>query len=100
MEYADFEGIIPDGEYGAGAVVVWDRGRWEPIERLVGPQRIETGWHELGDVDRRPARPGGSSRLPVPIRRDYWYAELNSGVAVSIYRDLNTGQWFLQGLLD
>jgi bifunctional non-homologous end joining protein LigD len=31
MEYADFEGIIPAGEYGAGAVVLWDRGRWEPI---------------------------------------------------------------------
>ncbi len=32
MEYADFEGIIPAGEYGAGAVVLWDRGRWEPID--------------------------------------------------------------------
>jgi bifunctional non-homologous end joining protein LigD len=29
-EYADFEGTIPAGEYGAGAVMLWDRGRWEP----------------------------------------------------------------------
>lgn len=29
-EYADFEGTIPAGEYGAGAVILWDRGRWEP----------------------------------------------------------------------
>ncbi|MEO1301815.1 MAG: DNA ligase D [Myxococcota bacterium] len=32
LEYADFEGVIPDGNYGAGAVILWDRGRWEAIE--------------------------------------------------------------------
>jgi bifunctional non-homologous end joining protein LigD len=31
IEYADFEGTIPDGNYGAGAVIVWDRGAWRPI---------------------------------------------------------------------
>jgi bifunctional non-homologous end joining protein LigD len=31
-EYGDFEGIIPAGEYGGGTVVLWDRGRWEPLE--------------------------------------------------------------------
>jgi bifunctional non-homologous end joining protein LigD len=31
LEYGDFEGIIPKGNYGAGAVIVWDRGRWNPI---------------------------------------------------------------------
>src|SRR3989442_9309777 len=32
LEYGDFEGIIPEGNYGAGAVIVWDRGRWLPLE--------------------------------------------------------------------
>ena len=30
MEYADFEGVIPAGEYGGGDVIVWDRGTWTP----------------------------------------------------------------------
>jgi bifunctional non-homologous end joining protein LigD len=30
LEYADFEGVIPKGEYGGGDVIVWDRGTWEP----------------------------------------------------------------------
>ena len=32
LEYGDFEGIIPEGNYGAGAVIVWDRGEWVPLE--------------------------------------------------------------------
>jgi bifunctional non-homologous end joining protein LigD len=32
IEYGDFEGIIPEGNYGAGAVIVWDRGLWVPLE--------------------------------------------------------------------
>ncbi len=32
LEYAEFEGVIPEGEYGAGEVIVWDIGRWVPLE--------------------------------------------------------------------
>jgi bifunctional non-homologous end joining protein LigD len=38
VEYADFEGVIPHGNYGAGESIVWDRGRWaivgDPEESL------------------------------------------------------------------
>ncbi len=31
LDYAGFEGHIPEGHYGAGDVIVWDEGRWMPI---------------------------------------------------------------------
>ena len=31
MSYNSFEGTIPKGQYGAGTVIIWDRGTWEPV---------------------------------------------------------------------
>jgi DNA ligase D-like protein (predicted 3'-phosphoesterase) len=33
LDYADFEGVIPDGEYGAGTVLVWDAGPYRNLSR-------------------------------------------------------------------
>jgi len=57
VEYLNFEGNIPKGEYGGGSMIVWDRGRWIPSEdphrglqkghlafSLEG-QRLEGLWH-------------------------------------------------------
>lgn len=35
LEYIDFEGIIPEGSYGAGEVVIWDEGYFELLEATV-----------------------------------------------------------------
>ncbi|MDG5748939.1 DNA ligase D [Qipengyuania sp. XHP0207] len=32
MSYAEFEGVIPKGEYGGGTVMLWDQGSWAPVE--------------------------------------------------------------------
>jgi len=57
IEYGEFEGVIPAGQYGAGRVIVWDRGTWQPeknpIEglrrgrlkfRLYG-EKLQGGWN-------------------------------------------------------
>jgi bifunctional non-homologous end joining protein LigD len=35
LEYADYEGVIPEGNYGAGPSIVWDRGSWVALEPVV-----------------------------------------------------------------
>lgn len=66
IEYNDFEGTIPQGQYGGGTVMIWDRGRWEPegdphkgykkghlTFRLDG-KKLHGRWHLV----RMPKRPG------------------------------------------
>jgi len=44
IEYLDFEGVIPKGEYGGGDVIVWDWGTWTPEAETPDPARaIEDG---------------------------------------------------------
>jgi bifunctional non-homologous end joining protein LigD len=89
VEYGGFEGTIPEGEYGGGTVMVWDRGTWEPegdperayragrLNFQLHGQKLNGGWHLVrtarGDDKKRAwllfkatdeaARPGDTSLL-------------------------------------
>jgi bifunctional non-homologous end joining protein LigD len=39
IDYGDFEGTIPAGQYGAGSVIVWDRGTWKPAGNPIESRR-------------------------------------------------------------
>jgi bifunctional non-homologous end joining protein LigD len=50
VEYGSFEGVIPEGEYGAGAVVLWDRGTWTPVvEPAPALKKGELKFHLRGE---------------------------------------------------
>src|SRR3954462_11739873 len=47
LEYGDFEGTIPKGQYGGGTVLLWDRGYWTPVGNLTPQQQIAKGHLEF-----------------------------------------------------
>ncbi len=43
LEYASFEGVIPEGEYGGGTVMLWDEGLWMPMEDVDPAKALDSG---------------------------------------------------------
>ena len=43
LDYGDFEGTIPKGQYGGGTVMVWDRGYWAPLGEESPEQQLRKG---------------------------------------------------------
>jgi len=103
LEYGDFEGIIPDGNYGAGAVIVWDRGRWVPLEdphegmkkgkllfelhgyklkgkwTLVKLKKGEKEWLLIKEKDGYAAADGGGALPPESVLSGLTVDELKAG---------------------
>ena len=83
IEYNKFEGIIPEGEYGGGTVMIWDHGRLDPREprRRRGPGEGRPQGHLRGQEAARllgagaDARTGRASSKPAWLmikHRDRW----------------------------
>jgi len=49
LDYGDFEGTIPDGQYGGGTVMLWDRGTWESEDPERGFQKGDLKFTLHGD---------------------------------------------------
>jgi bifunctional non-homologous end joining protein LigD len=94
IAYADFEGIIPKGEYGGGTVLLWDRGTWEPIGdphagyaagnlkfRLAG-QKLHGGFALIKLKGRGPARRGDDERSWLLIKERDDAARPESDVSI------------------
>lgn len=47
LDYADFEGAIPEGQYGAGTVEIWDNGEYENMRTIPMSKSIEDGKIEI-----------------------------------------------------
>ena len=70
LEYADFEGVIPPGEYGGGTVLLWDRGQWTPrgdaakdydrgrLKFELKGRKLRGGWMLLRMKDKDDVRDG------------------------------------------
>lgn len=74
LDYARFEGVIPEGEYGAGTVMVWDIGRFRPVGKEDEDNDLEKAY-ERGlievELDGRKLR-GGYALKKFSGRRKQW----------------------------
>jgi len=82
LDYGDFEGVIPEGQYGGGTVLLWDRGTWTPLEdphkgyragklkfRLDG-EKLRGGW-TLVKIRGRDARDDEKSWLLIKEKDEF-----------------------------
>jgi len=72
LDYADFEGEIEEGQYGAGRVEIWDSGEYELLERNEGFLRVQLDGKRLRGVWKlvRTNYPPGNQWLLIASRSD------------------------------
>ncbi|HEY7749120.1 MAG TPA: DNA polymerase ligase N-terminal domain-containing protein [Aestuariivirgaceae bacterium] len=71
LSYADFEGVIPAGNYGAGTVMVWDWGTWEPLVSKPR-QALKEGVLKFRLLGKRMKGGWALIRMKGPEKREQW----------------------------
>src|SRR5258707_1738629 len=92
IEYGGFEGVIPQGQYGGGTVLLWDPGTWQPLDEdpvaayrkgalkfILNGEKLHGKW-ALIRMGGRAAREGRENWLLIKERDDV--AKPGSGSAV------------------
>ena len=75
FDYKDFEGIIPDGNYGAGTVMVWDEGTYEALE----PAKKGAASKTTGNRATRASKTTGNGTPSKPAMEKLLLKELKDG---------------------
>ncbi len=104
LDYADFEGTIPQGEYGGGTVMLWDRGRWVPhpdkdprktireghLHFTLEGERMKGEWVMF----RMNARPGekGEAWMLKKVGDDFAQAEVGDALVEQCLTSVATGR--------
>ena len=76
LEYAKFEGVIPSGQYGAGTVMIWDLGKYEPMGNQSPNEQLAHGKIHIALLGEKLR--GGYTLVQIErrsmssSRRDYW----------------------------
>ncbi|MDS9468865.1 DNA ligase D [Paracoccus sp. MBLB3053] len=100
LEYGDFEGTIPKGEYGAGDVILWDRGTWQPegdaakgyakghLEFTLQGQKLQGRWHLV----RMQGKPGEKRENWLLIKGDDEFARTGPDILKERPRSVASGR--------
>lgn len=116
LEYRNFEGIIPRGEYGGGTVMLWDEGYWEPylnhkvdeglnegmlkfelkgkrlkgkwaLIRLKGKEKSKNSWIIIKEKDEYVQTDDGISEFTISIRTGRTMEEIQKGLEDKIIKN-------------
>lgn len=72
LSYAEFEGVIPEGEYGGGTVLVWDIGEYEPMVDNSMKEALNKGALKFKLKGQKLQGGYAMARISKPVEKEQW----------------------------